>query len=46
MTRYDVCWIDENKFIYNKESDLFLYDIRDKSDKLFVKNAGKVEWFN
>lgn len=43
---YDVCWIDENKFIYNKESDLFLYDIRDKSDKLFVKNAGKVEWFN
>ena len=43
---YDVCWIDENTFTFNKESDLFLYDIRDKSDKLFVRDARKVEWFN
>jgi len=36
---YDVCWVDDYNFIYNKESDLFMFNIKDKSDKLFCKGA-------
>ncbi len=43
---YDVCWIDDDRFLYNKESDLFLYNFKEKSDKLFLKNAKKAERFN
>lgn len=39
---YDVCWIDDNSFIYNKESDLFLYNFKGKSDNLFLNDAKKV----
>jgi hypothetical protein len=43
---HGVCWIDNNTFIYNKKSDLYLYNIKKKSDKLFHKNAKKAASFN
>jgi hypothetical protein len=43
---HGVCWIDNNTFIYNKKSDLYLYNIKNKSDKLFHKNAKKAASFN
>jgi hypothetical protein len=43
---YQVCWIDGNTFIYTKNDALYLYNIRNKSEKLFHKNAKKAESFN
>jgi hypothetical protein len=43
---HGVCWIDNNTFIYNKKSDLYLYNIKNKSERLFHKNAKKAASFN
>ncbi|NTV66456.1 MAG: hypothetical protein HGB06_02010 [Chlorobaculum sp.] len=43
---YGVCWIDNNTFVYKKKSDLYIYNIKNKSEKLFHKNAKKAASFN
>ncbi len=43
---HGVCWIDSNSFIYNKNSDLYLYNIKNNSDTLFVKDAKRAECIN